>query len=269
MIPMPNHRLLLATLASLSLLMAPVGAKTLPHTFDNARQSTAYPFVMLKKTLSVSVKNDKGQLVKQPAATLTYPKFQAGWLNQLVEKPALAWFNTDAKTLRDDFIDFQKDQPNAFLWQTNQQIRVSAQSPRLLVVTREYDAYTGGAHGSAGVAFDNIDVITQRVVRLSDLFTASERQALTRIAEPFFRLDNEVKANETLTQGGYWFEKNSFKLPEQFALTEDGLLFVYGQYEIGPYVMGMPDFVLPYKAIAQAKDDKSLLAKLIKNIKNK
>lgn len=264
-----SQRLLLATLTSLSLLLVPVGAKTLPHIADNARQHTAFPFVILKKTLKVTAKNEDGLPVKQPMAELHYPKFQARWLNQLVEKPALAWFNTDAKALQDDFLDFQKKQPNAFLWQTNQYVRISAQSPRVLVINREYDAYSGGAHGSAWVGFDNIDLEAQRVIGLKDLFSASELKALTSIAEPFFRLDNEVKANETLTQGGYWFENDQFKLPTQFALTENGLLFVYAQYEVAPYAAGMPDFVLPYKAIAKAQNQQSLLAQLIKNIKNK
>ncbi|MBP6862703.1 MAG: DUF3298 domain-containing protein [Neisseriaceae bacterium] len=265
----PKHRLLLATFTCASLLLAPVGAKTLPHTVDNARQQTAFPAVTMKKALTVTVKNEQGRWVKTPVAELSYPKFQARWLNQLVEKPALAWFKQDAQEMHESFVDFQKDEPNAFAWSANQHVYVSAQGPRLLVVTREYDTYSGGAHGSAWVHFDNIDVKNQRVVTLPDLFSAAELKALTRIAEPFFRLDNDVKATETLTQAGYWFEKDQFKLPEQFALTEDGLLFVYGQYEVAPYSMGMPDFVLPYRAIAKAQDGKSLLSQLVAHLKNK
>ncbi|MBP6345846.1 MAG: DUF3298 domain-containing protein [Neisseriaceae bacterium] len=264
-----HSRLLLAAFTCMGLSLAPVGAKTLPHTVDNARQQTAFPFVVLKKSLTATVLNEKGKRVKETVAELRYPKFQAAWLNRLVEKPALAWFEDDAKELRESFLEFQKDEPNAFAWSANQHVYVSAQSPRALVITREYDTYSGGAHGSAWVHFDNIDVKTQRVVKLADLFTASELQALTGIAEPFFRLDNEVKANETLTESGYWFENDQFKLPEQFALTEDGLLFVYGQYEVAPYAAGMPDFVLPYGAIAKAKDGKSLLSQLVNQIKNK
>lgn len=265
----PNTRLLWATLTGFSLLLTPVAAKTLPHTVDNARQQTAFPFVLLKKTLTVTVKNEQGRRVKEPAVSLSYPKFQASWLNQLVEKPALAWFNDDGKELRDSFVDYQKDEPDALAWNANQQVYVSGQSPRLLVITREYDTYTGGAHGSAWVGVDHIDLKTQKVVTLADLFSPTEQKALTRIAEPFFRLDNDIKANETLTEAGYWFEKDQFKLPATFALTENGILFVYGQYEVAPYAAGMPDFVLPYSAIAKAKDGKSLLAQLVANLKDK
>ena len=265
----PHHRLLWAGLTCFSLLLAPVGAKTLPHTMDNARQQTAYPFVTLTKTLTVPITNAKGQRVKQTVAELSYPKFQASWLNQLVEKPALAWFADDAKELRDSFADFLKDEPKAHAWNINQSVYVSAQSPRLLVISRDYDAYSGGAHGSAWLGFDHIDLHNRRLVTLSDLFSQAEQQALTRLAEPYFRRDNEVAADVPLTESGYWFENDQFKLPAQFALTEKGMLFIYGQYEVAPYAAGMPAFVVPYSAIAKAKDGKSLLSQLVANLKDK
>lgn len=265
----PHHRLLLASMTCFGLLLAPVSAKTLPHTMDNARQQTAYPFVTLTKTLTVPTKNDKGQRVKQRVAELNYPKFQAGWLNQLVEKPALAWFEEDAKELRDSFADYLQDEPNAHAWNINQRVYVSAQSPHLLVISRDYDVYSGGAHGSAWVGFDHIDLQNRRLVTLSDLFSKAEQQALTRLAEPYFRRDNEVEPSVALNESGYWFENDQFKLPTQFALTEKGMLFIYGQYEVAPYAAGMPAFVVPYSAIAKAKDGKSLLSQLVANLKDK
>lgn len=265
----PHTPLLLAILTSLGLMLSPVNAKTLPHTVDNARQQTAYPFVTLKKTLTANVLNEKGKHSKETIAELRYPRFQASWLNQIVEKPALAWFNQDAKELRDSFVEFQKEEPKAHPWNTNLHIYISAQSPRALVIVNEHDMYSGGAHGLASITFDNIDLQTQRVVTLQDLFNPSELKALTRIAEPFFRLDNEIKANGSLNEAGYWFEEDQFTLSSHFALTEKGLYFSYGQYEIAPYAAGMPDFIVPYSAIEKANDGKSLLSQMVNRLKDK
>lgn len=34
-------------------------------------------------------------------------------------------------------------------------------------------------------------------------------------------------------------------------LSSEGVVFIYGQYEIAPYALGMPTFTVPYKEIGK------------------
>ena len=72
---------------------------------------------------------------------------------------------------------------------------------------------------------------------MSDIFKAGYGKELTKIAEKLF-----------IRQNGYsdWdFSpgKGNFKLAQEFYLTENGIVFSYNQYEIGPYAAGMPEVI--------------------------
>jgi hypothetical protein len=60
-----------------------------------------------------------------------------------------------------------------------------------------------------------------------------------------------------------WFEER-FILPENFAFTSRGILFLYNQYEIKPYSSGLSTFLLPYEALRGIIDPAGPLAFVLK-----
>ena len=62
-----------------------------------------------------------------------------------------------------------------------------------------------------------------------------------------------------LSEEANWFE-NRFVLPKNFAITTRGLLLSYNIYEVTPYIVDPPEFLLPYSQIRSLIDPKGPLA---------
>ncbi|MEJ8544189.1 DUF3298 and DUF4163 domain-containing protein [Brevibacillus borstelensis] len=100
--------------------------------------------------------------------------------------------------------------------------------------------YTGGAHGMTDVAYYNIaNVEKTNDLQLSDLFHAGYdyRYVLNHLIAQQIKADPDV--NGIADQFPGISENQSFSF-------ENGKLVIhFGQYEIGPYAIGMPAFTIP------------------------
>ena len=54
-------------------------------------------------------------------------------------------------------------------------------------------------------------------------------------------IEEEDQENNNLN-----FEDGEFELNDNFEISEKGLTFLFNQYEIGPYAIGMPEIFIPY-----------------------
>ncbi len=143
-------------------------------------------------------------------------------------------------------------------WYDNTNITLFAKTPRTYTLSIESNGYSGGAHGYYTIAYINIDTQTQKQLSLSNLFLPKYKQKLHNIALAYYKIAHNLKPSDPLTQDG-WFD-NKFMLAENFAITPQGLYFLYNQYEIKPYADGQTNFLLPYAAIQKIIDPKGLLA---------
>lgn len=109
----------------------------------------------------------------------------------------------------------------------------------------EIDGYTfqGGAHGSPTATVATFDIHSGRRLVWEEL--VKDTAALQVLAEQKFR---EERAE--IFQDGFEFDDIFvFKLPNNFALVEEGIYFHYLAYEVGPYAIGSTTFLLPYSEI--------------------
>ena len=99
----------------------------------------------------------------------------------------------------------------------------------------EFYAYTGGAHGSAAVFTGPVDSRTMRKLSIADAIPEDKRdEALGRIRKAVAdRIGGEDNLQRDVT------------LTENFCVTEDGLHFVFREYEIAPYCYGTIEVVIP------------------------
>ena len=115
---------------------------------------------------------------------------------------------------------------------------------RLLQFKINSSFYTGGAHGGAINQYYLLDVVHQQQIQLDDLLINGQRQSLHDLVYDAFSAwvkktspETDLKTYETT-----W----KFILTQNVELSPAGLVFHYGQYEIGPYSSGMPEFTIPY-----------------------
>lgn len=114
----------------------------------------------------------------------------------------------------------------------------------LATVVLNSSSYLGGAHGSSAQQYYSFDLKAKKLVSLNDLVLPKQRAALEQHAHEAFKIwviDSKL-ANDVAEYEQAW----QFKLSENYYLGKQGLILQYAEYEIGPYVVGLPRLTLPY-----------------------
>lgn len=114
----------------------------------------------------------------------------------------------------------------------------------LATVVLNTSSYLGGAHGSASQTYYNFDLKHQKQVRLDDILLPQQKANLEKLAYQAFKIwVTDAKLADNMAD----YEKVwKFSLSNNFYLGQNGLILQYAEYEIGPYVAGLPRLEIPY-----------------------
>ena len=133
---------------------------------------------------------------------------------------------------------------NSMGWTLNRSVDMLHMNNVITYSVTEISAL-GGAHPNTTVTIVNRDAETGLLLEMDDFLLDDAREKLMQKVETAFRNANNLSPDASLTEAGFWFEEG-FKLPENYGLVDDGVLFYYNTYEVAPYAMGKTDFVIPY-----------------------
>jgi len=114
----------------------------------------------------------------------------------------------------------------------------------LATVVLNSSSYLGGAHGSSSQHYYNFDLKKKKLVELDDILAPNQKAALEQKAHEEFKrwvIDSKL-ANSVDEYEQAW----KFTLSDNFYLSNQGLILQYDEYEIGPYVVGLPRLTIPY-----------------------
>ena len=115
----------------------------------------------------------------------------------------------------------------------------------LATVVLNSSSYLGGAHGSSSQQYANFDLTQGKQILLKDIVLPKQQAALEKAAYAVFKAwVMESKLAENMRD---YEQAWKFHLSENFYLSEQGLVLQYAEYEIGPYVMGLPKLTLSYQ----------------------
>lgn len=128
-------------------------------------------------------------------------------------------------------------------------IRKTGETDRYLTYETSCYVFLGGAHGSAVCYPVNIVRSTGKVLAATiDTLKQKALQPILRrgVKEYISKAENR-KIKDRDLQNMLFVEHGIIPLPATVpVLTPEGLRFVYQQYEIGPYALGMVEFTVPY-----------------------
>lgn len=122
--------------------------------------------------------------------------------------------------------------------------RIVSNENNVLCMSVSYWANTGGAHPNGVYFFLNFDTRTGDTISLLDILLPETIDELVVRAKKQF-----IKENGDIKKTGWFWDEGEFKMPQTFSVNKGGLLFVYQNYEAGPYSMGMPQFFIPFKEL--------------------
>ncbi len=127
-----------------------------------------------------------------------------------------------------------------------------AETDRYLTYCFNLYCYLGGAHGSFTSSCTNFSRLTgDRITGSVDASHVEELQPLLRRGVlSYLHLAGEESATDANLMDYLLLDGNTIPLPAVAPyLAGDGLHFVYQQYEIAPYALGLVGFVIPYDDI--------------------
>tara|TARA_R100001369_G_C3314205_1_gene167818 strand:+ start:841 stop:1602 length:762 start_codon:yes stop_codon:yes gene_type:complete len=150
------------------------------------------------------------------------------------------------KTYRKHSAEFP-DMAAAYFAEIN--VRKSLNTPEILSVELQQYKFTGGAHGYGSTTFANFDPKTGELLQQKDLF--NDVEGFKHFAETAFRKQHNISEEESINSTGFWFENDTFYLPETVGFTKDDIIIIYNQYNIASYADGPIELKLP---IEKAKE---------------
>ncbi|NBR13417.1 MAG: DUF3298 domain-containing protein [Flavobacteriales bacterium] len=148
--------------------------------------------------------------------------------------------------LKDFKRDFDKYSDTDYPWTYFDSCSIDESYKAFVQVFNGSYSYTGGAHGNSYEGYYLFSKETGEQLRVKDLVTDTKK--LNKIADKYFRQSNQLSATDNLEEAGFWFTKG-FELNDNFYFEKGKLIFIYNQYEIGPYAMGIIYVEIPISEI--------------------
>ena len=139
--------------------------------------------------------------------------------------------------------------PASFSFDGN--IRLKEKAAKYVTYSIDSYVYLGGAHGSSVSREVNIIRETGKVLTESvDTTKTKELQPILRKGVIDYFKDCGEDVSDDKLNDMLFINDNTIPIPACTpALTSQGLKFIYQQYEIGPYALGMVNFTVPYDKI--------------------
>lgn len=125
-------------------------------------------------------------------------------------------------------------------------IQVAFQNRNYTTVLYNNYGYMGGAHGLSLQRYLSFQRPGGKLVEnWQDLVT--DTTAILKLAERTFKKEKNIQ--KFRSKSHMWFWGGDFYLSSNFGLTDEGIRFVYTEYEIAPYAYGSTELLLPYAEI--------------------
>lgn len=118
---------------------------------------------------------------------------------------------------------------------------------KLATVVLNSSSYLGGAHGSTSQRYYNFDLVNQKQIQLHDLLLPKQKATLDKLAHEAFKA--WIVDSKLATDPKEYEQAWPFQVTDNFLLGEQGLILQYGEYDIGPYVVGLPRLVIPFSEL--------------------
>lgn len=155
----------------------------------------------------------------------------------------------DIPTKIDSFIsqhrNFSKEVDFPQLWSFKINFDILENNDNSLSILLNSNIYTGGAHPLNDISILTFNPDSGKKVIFSDIL--KDENSLKNLIVQEFRRKRNLSDSVNLTDEGFY--SNDWPLPKNFALLAQGLYIVYNAYEIGPYVLGTTELLIPIDAI--------------------
>ena len=118
-------------------------------------------------------------------------------------------------------------------------------SDKLISIGIITEIFSGGAHGYKTLTFLNFNPGTGELYSKDELFTPDFKDYV----EEIFRREQNIPKEDNINSTGFWFENDTFHLPENIGFQDDKVILIYNSYEVAPYAAGDIYMQLPLEEV--------------------
>jgi len=160
----------------------------------------------------------------------------------------LASIDAYAKDFMTYCAEYQKGPQPRGLYQ-HKRVTILRYTPPLLSFKCEADEDGGGVHPYGTTLFVNFESGTGKTVTLTDLLSEDALAKFESVAEAKFRRDYKLSPTASLSEHGFGFPGDRFKLNDNFGIGEKELVFFFNTYEVGPGALGPTELTIPWVSV--------------------
>lgn len=135
------------------------------------------------------------------------------------------------------------------IWE--QEFQIMAQNKKYITLSLSSFRYEGGAHGKTIIGQQTFRKEDGRELGWYNMFNMENEYKIRELIKKGLIRYFDIKPGEELKD--YLLNpENAFRIPLPVTppvLLDDGIMFIYQQYEIAPYAFGLPQAVVPYDEI--------------------
>lgn len=210
------------------------------------------PEVLFEKSETIKFDNKSSNSLAPEEAEVKISvkslKANMDWLTDLLVNELIRQFTAESKVkienkqqlveyLQTLYVDSVKEVKEFELigMSTNVDVEYLGQRENIATFTMGYHHYSGGAHGMYSTHFVNVDLDKKAVIRLDDVFTKAQQNKVKTLLWEIYQ--NESRGDNGERQEPFT-TKADFYLSDNFYFSQDGIVFVYPPYALGPYAAG-------------------------------
>lgn len=119
---------------------------------------------------------------------------------------------------------------------------------RLALFGKSWASYSrGAAHGVEGIDYYVLDIDRKKQLMLDDILLKGQKPKLDALLHQAYR--DWVKKQMPDLDLAEYEESWPYKLTENYTFDQNGLSFLFQEYEIAAYAVGMPELTVPYSQL--------------------
>ncbi|MDD2214952.1 MAG: DUF3298 domain-containing protein [Bacteroidales bacterium] len=132
-----------------------------------------------------------------------------------------------------------------FSWKIYIVDTICFQNDRLIQFQTDGYGYTGGAHGTTWYTGVLFDLEQGRMLTSDDVFVSDAEPLKDLLIEEYLKTNEELRNSDDASNIA-GIRNNTWNGQTHFAITDDGIYFMYDSYALGYYALGSPKLFLSY-----------------------
>jgi len=203
----------------------------------NNHNATTTPIVVENKTKVVEIIKENSSTI-YTNISLSYPKSSPAELAEVykfVQDIKNEFLKEYGKLTKDQADKLYIKAEDPYEMTVTTKIETSAKTVSYIIQTYQY---TGGAHGGTSVSTFTYDK-EGKLVTLDNVLESNYLEVIASQARDYFYINLGEYKNQTMIDEGSKATKENYSA---WYILDDEIVFIFGEYQVGPYVLGIQEF---------------------------